>query len=298
MSSTPFSGVDRRSPVVLAGGGGLAVTVLCASAVVLWGRATVSAELRAGEVLLWQGLLWGSWGVLAAALLREAGGGGPGREVRRLYLAGVVAVPLHALLSAVLSGLFSPAGRLQSLGARWAERAPLDLLAYTALSAFVMAVWAEGRARATAALAADLQSALDAARDGAARLAPERLLVSVGPRQVPVDPSEVEWFGSAGNYVVVNWSGREGLLRGTLSALADGLDPAVFARVHRSTIANLSRVAEAATLSDGSWRLRMKSGAELVASRTYRDAVLSRLGRAVPPDPRPSAALDGTEREP
>lgn len=36
---------------------------------------------------------------------------------------------------------------------------------------------------------------------------------------------------------------------------------------------------ETASLSDGSWRLTTDSGAELVASRTYRDAVLARLGR-------------------
>jgi DNA-binding LytR/AlgR family response regulator len=49
--------------------------------------------------------------------------------------------------------------------------------------------------------------------------------------------------------------------------------------VHRSTIANLAMVDSASSLSDGSWRLTMKSGAELVASRTYRDRVLERLGR-------------------
>lgn len=65
--------------------------------------------------------------------------------------------------------------------------------------------------------------------------------------------------------------------RGTLAALETQLDPAVFVRSHRSTIVNLSKVRETASLSDGSWRLTTRSGAELVASRTYRDAVLSRL---------------------
>jgi DNA-binding LytR/AlgR family response regulator len=76
---------------------------------------------------------------------------------------------------------------------------------------------------------------------------------------------------------VVNWAGREGLMRGTLNGLSARLDPAVFARAHRSTIVNLAKVKDAASLADGSWRLTLHSGAELVVSRTYRDAVLRRL---------------------
>jgi DNA-binding LytR/AlgR family response regulator len=37
-------------------------------------------------------------------------------------------------------------------------------------------------------------------------------------------------------------------------------------------------VRSAAPLSDGSWRLTMLSGAEVVTSRTYRDDLLKRLG--------------------
>jgi hypothetical protein len=41
-------------------------------------------------------------------------------------------------------------------------------------------------------------------------------MVSVGRRRVPVPVKEVEWFSSAGNYVVVNWTKQEGLIRETL----------------------------------------------------------------------------------
>jgi DNA-binding LytR/AlgR family response regulator len=96
---------------------------------------------------------------------------------------------------------------------------------------------------------------------------------------VPVDLVQVEWFGAADNYVVVHWGGREGLLRATLQSLEARLDPTVFARSHRSALVNLARVREAAPLSDGSWRLTLESGAEVVTSRTYRDDLLRRLGR-------------------
>jgi len=64
-----------------------------------------------------------------------------------------------------------------------------------------------------------------------------------------------------------------------MRALERRLDPAVFARSHRSTVVNLARVAAAQSLSDGSWKLTLTSGAELVVSRTYRDDLLARLGR-------------------
>lgn len=49
-------------------------------------------------------------------------------------------------------------------------------------------------------------------------------------------------------------------------------------RPDRAAVVNLYRVRETASLSDGSWRLVTETGAELTASRTYRDAVLGRLG--------------------
>ncbi len=105
-------------------------------------------------------------------------------------------------------------------------------------------------------------------------------MVAVGSRQLVVPLEDVEWFGAAANYVVVNWASHEGLIRQTLQALEKQLDPRTFARAHRGTIVNLTKVGGAESLSDGSWRLIMASGAEIVVSRTYRDAILERLGKA------------------
>ena len=142
------------------------------------------------------------------------------------------------------------------------------------------------RARDERARARSLETALAEAREAlaqAALAAPERpgrrLMVMAGSRRVPVALDEIEWFGAADNYVVVHWAGREGLLRATLQSLEGWLDPRVFARCHRSTLVNLARVRETQPLSDGSWRLTLDSGAEVVTSRTYRDDLLARLGR-------------------
>jgi DNA-binding LytR/AlgR family response regulator len=144
-----------------------------------------------------------------------------------------------------------------------------------------MAAALRRRADEEALAAAEIAHALAAARSALEVEAPDterpRLMVSTGTKRTLVAVEEVEWFGSAGNYVVVNWGGHEGLLRRTLQSLEHELDSQVFARAHRGSIVNLRKVSAAEALSDGSWKLSLQSGAELVVSRKYRDDILHRL---------------------
>ena len=242
----------------------------------LWsGRVAGGAEANFGSILLWQSLVYSLWVPIGAILLAIAKrqGLGPG-GLAGAALLGVPAVLLHGGAASFLDTLWSPRVEQMGLGAAMIERLPVDLLIYMVL---VGAIWGLAASRQASALAA----ALAAARQ--ARPAEEKqeqpLLVSLGTRRVPVPLTVVEWLGAAGNYVVVNWDGRDGLVRSTLAEFEKKLDPSCFARIHRSTIANLAMVESASSLADGSWRLTMKSGAELVASRSYRDRILDRLGR-------------------
>lgn len=61
-------------------------------------------------------------------------------------------------------------------------------------------------------------------------------------RLIPVD--EVAYLRSDEKYTLVAWDGGEALIRKTIRELADELDPARFAQVHRSVIVNLHRVAQ------------------------------------------------------
>lgn len=225
--------------------------------------------------LAWQGAVYGAW-LPAAGLtwltLRRLGAGPKG--LLAASLAGVLVVPLEALASSLIDQAFIGG---TDLAGRVLGRVPVCILLYTAIVAVGLAAVHHRRAAEARARNAELEAALADAR--AVAVAPERLMVMAGSRRVPVETSAVEWFGAADNYVVVHWSGREGLLRVTLQSLEGRLDPRLFARVHRSTLVNLAHVREAQPLSDGSWRLLLGSGAELVTSRTYREAVLRRLGR-------------------
>lgn len=242
----------------------------------MWrGRAAAGADADIGSILLWQGLVYGLWlpvGFIVLFVVRRSG-----LSLKGLGAAAALGLPmtiLHAVGASLLDVSWSPRVAGLGLAAAIFERLPVSLLIYMVL---VGAVWALAAQREASALAAALRSAREAPPAGPAE--EETLLVSLGQRRVPVPVAAVEWLGAAGNYVVVNWDGRDGLVRSTLAELEQRLDPARFARVHRSTIANLAMVDSASSLSDGSWRLTMKSGAELVASRTYRDRILERLGR-------------------
>ena len=240
------------------------------------------------ESVSWQGAsyaLWLPFAGLVWAMLRRFGAGGRGVAV--LTLAAILLVPLESLAAAWTDMAFRGAGGGwgEALG-RAVGRLPVSILLYTAIAAAGLAAAHRQKAVEVQARADDLETALETARGALARqVAPaERLMVSNGSRRTPVDLAQVEWFAAAGNYVVVHWGQaeggeREGLIRETLQALEARLDPAVFARSHRSTLVNLARVRETQSLSDGSWRLTLESGAELVASRTYRDDLLARLGR-------------------
>ncbi|WP_454761638.1 LytTR family DNA-binding domain-containing protein [Caulobacter segnis] len=243
-----------------------------------WFARRFSAErgimLDVATSLAWQGAVYAAW--LPAAglvwLILRRFGAGP-RGLLASSLAGVVAVPLEALASSLIDQAFIGG---TDLAGRVVGRIPVCILLYTAIVTVGLAAVYHRRAAEARARNALLETALAEARAIAAP--PERLMVMAGSRRVPVEASAVEWFGAADNYVVVHWSGREGLLRATLQSLETQLDPRLFARVHRSTLVNLAHVREAQPLSDGSWRLILASGAEVVTSRTYREDVLRRLG--------------------
>jgi two-component system LytT family response regulator len=70
---------------------------------------------------------------------------------------------------------------------------------------------------------------------------------------------------------------REYLLRETLGTLEQRLDPADFARIHRSAIVRVDRVVALRPATHGDVHVELRGGCRLTLSRTYRDRVESRL---------------------
>lgn len=113
-------------------------------------------------------------------------------------------------------------------------------------------------------------------RAGATRHA-TRFQVRLGHRVRLVQANEIDWIEAQGDYAGLHVGEQLHLLREPLQRLVGRLDPAQFARIHRSAIVRLDRVAEMQALSNRDHLLRLRDGTVLRASRTYVDALRAAL---------------------
>lgn len=78
-----------------------------------------------------------------------------------------------------------------------------------------------------------------------------RIAIRETGRTYFVAVESIDWIEGADYYVKLHVNGRVHLLREPLRSLAQRLDPARFARVHRSAIVNLSRIREIRMSANG-----------------------------------------------
>ena len=71
-----------------------------------------------------------------------------------------------------------------------------------------------------------------------------RVLVRSGSKDVLVNIADVAWIEAADYYACLHIGEKKHLLRQTIRSLEAKLDPAMFARIHRSAIVNLNAVRE------------------------------------------------------
>jgi two-component system LytT family response regulator len=102
---------------------------------------------------------------------------------------------------------------------------------------------------------------------------PSRVAVRQADRLVVIDWADVDWIEAADNYAALHTRSAEYLLRSTMAALEQELDPGQFVRIHRSTIVRIDRIAELYPESHGDFTVRLRSGQRLAMSRTFRDRV-------------------------
>jgi two-component system LytT family response regulator len=136
------------------------------------------------------------------------------------------------------------------------------------------------------------QAVLSLARDGLATPAgnlatpktyAQRILVPHGVRTVVVPVGTIDWIGADNDYVVVHSQGKTHLLRGTLGAIENDLDPQCFVRAHRSILVNIDQIAELRRDRDGSAALVLRDGTKLPVGRRRYDDIRERLARHTVP---------------
>jgi two-component system LytT family response regulator len=85
---------------------------------------------------------------------------------------------------------------------------------------------------------------------------------------------DVDWFEAEGNYVRLHVGKVNHLIRSTLRAMGDQLDPAMFIRIHRSTIVNVNRIREIQPWFGGDYIALLHDGRQLRVSRSHREQLL------------------------
>jgi two-component system LytT family response regulator len=106
----------------------------------------------------------------------------------------------------------------------------------------------------------------------------ERLAIKNAGQVSFLKTSEIDWIEAADYYACLHVAQRTHMLRRSISELEQDLDPAIFCRIHRSTIVNLDRICGLALNEDGEYEVLLENKTRLRLSRSYRKQLQNRLG--------------------
>jgi DNA-binding LytR/AlgR family response regulator len=81
--------------------------------------------------------------------------------------------------------------------------------------------------------------------------------------------NRIEWIEAQGNYVWVHAGEQGGMLRTTITAIEEWLDPSQFIRVHRSVICRADLILAISRRSTGALQAKLTDGSRVPVGRTY-----------------------------
>jgi len=105
----------------------------------------------------------------------------------------------------------------------------------------------------------------------------DRLLLKHDGSVVVVLAADIDWIEAADNYVKVHARSGRYMVRESIKSMEAKLDPAQFARAHRSAIVNLARVRALDPVAAGEYTITLTTGTRLTLSRGFRDSFRERL---------------------
>jgi len=117
---------------------------------------------------------------------------------------------------------------------------------------------------------------VEAPPPAAGQVSTQTIWLRDGTRSIRIEPGEIIWISSAGNYVEYSLAdGTNHLVRGTLAAAETQLSRFNLARIHRTRLANLDRVTGMEMKPSGDFELTFDTGQTVVGSRRFKTAVAS-----------------------
>jgi two-component system LytT family response regulator len=106
----------------------------------------------------------------------------------------------------------------------------------------------------------------------------DRLVIKGAGQVTFVRIADIDWIEAADYYACLHVQTKSHLLRRRMAELEQELDPAVFCRIHRSSIVNISRIRGLESNEEGEYEVVLDKGTRLRLSRRYRKQLQSRLG--------------------
>ncbi len=99
---------------------------------------------------------------------------------------------------------------------------------------------------------------------------PKRFSIKQNGRILFVNVEELDRVTSEGNYIKLHANGKAYLLRETMKAMEQKLDPKVFVRIRRSAIIRIDQIKELHPLFNGEFEIVLKGDTKITSSRRYR----------------------------
>ena len=103
----------------------------------------------------------------------------------------------------------------------------------------------------------------------------QHLPIKENERIVLLPVREIEWIEADGKYALIHAEKSNHHMRITLQELESRLDPAKFARIHRSHIVNIDFINELQSWFHGDYKVLLKDGTSLRLSRRYSERFLN-----------------------
>jgi two-component system, LytTR family, response regulator len=107
----------------------------------------------------------------------------------------------------------------------------------------------------------------------------DRLTIKSSGKISFLKTAEITWIEAAGDYLEIHHSGGQSLIRGKISEIEKKLNPAFFARIHRSTIVNLDQIKELYPLFHGDYQIVLQDKTKVTLSRNYRNKLSTMLDK-------------------
>jgi two-component system, LytTR family, response regulator len=109
----------------------------------------------------------------------------------------------------------------------------------------------------------------------------QRLVVPNGQRSLFIQTEQIDWIEAERNYIRVHVGGRACLMRESLSRMETALNPAMFCRIHRSTIVNINRIQAVESSFRGEYLVVLHDGTRLPSGRSYRRNLHALMGNDI-----------------